>query len=311
MIKAEDLTRRYGELLAVDNASFQIDHGEIVGLLGHNGAGKTTIMKMITGYIEPTSGKLTVDGLDINEDRAKIQQKIGYLPENCPLYPDMTVTDFLLYASSLKGLEGAKAKASIAQSIHKTRLTTVAGQRINTLSRGYRQRLGVAQAILGEPKIYILDEPTNGLDPSQILEMRGLIQELSKKATVVVSTHILQEVEATCNRVIIVKGGAVALDSTMDDLNVSSQLSISVGKNGDGAFDVLKGIEGVEAVQKSDMEDRELFMLDIATDKDRDQLASEIARHLVENGLNLYSMKPQVRDLEVIFGEISRGKSGD
>ena len=164
MIKAEDLTRKYGDLVAVDSASFQIEHGEIVGLLGHNGAGKTTIMKMITGFIEPTAGKLTVDGLDICEDRSKIQKKIGYLPENCPLYPEMTVADYLVYAASLKGLEGAEANSSIAQAIHRTRLTDVAAQRINTLSRGYRQRLGVAQAILGSPRIYILDEPTNGLD---------------------------------------------------------------------------------------------------------------------------------------------------
>ena len=159
MIKAENLTRKYGEIIAVNEASFQIEHGEIVGLLGHNGAGKTTIMKMITGYIEPTSGTLTVDGLDILEDRGRIQKKIGYLPENCPLYPDMTVVDYLIFASSLKGLSGSKASESIRSAIKKTKLTDVAGQRVQTLSRGYRQRLGVAQAILGEPKIYILDEP--------------------------------------------------------------------------------------------------------------------------------------------------------
>ncbi|MEZ4544484.1 MAG: ABC transporter ATP-binding protein [Cyanobacteriota/Melainabacteria group bacterium] len=225
MIKAEDLTRKYGDLVAVDTASFQIEHGEIVGLLGHNGAGKTTIMKMITGFIEPTAGKLTVDGLDICEDRSRIQKKIGYLPENCPLYPEMTVADYLVYAASLKGLEGAEANSSIAQAIHRTRLTDVAAQRINTLSRGYRQRLGVAQAILGSPRIYILDEPTNGLDPSQILEMRALIKELAQKATVVVSTHI-PEVEATCHRVIIVQGGKVALDSTMENLDQSGVLKL-------------------------------------------------------------------------------------
>ncbi len=309
MIKAEGLTRKYGEIVAVDDVTFQIEHGEIVGLLGHNGAGKTTIMKMITGYVEPTSGKLSVDGLDISQDRFKIQQKIGYLPENCPLYPDMTVTDFLLYAASLKGLEGDSAKASIAQAIHRTKLTSVATQRINTLSRGYRQRLGVAQAILGEPKIYILDEPTNGLDPSQIQEMRALIKELSKKATVLVSTHILQEVEATCHRVIIIRGGQVALDSSMKDLSRSSILELCL-ENKEGEA-VAEGIESVKLISES-VEDEKLHCTLEVLDADRqDEVAAELASAIIGKGLKLYSMKPQVRDLEVVFGEISRGKVED
>lgn len=320
MIKAEDLTRRYGELVAVDNASFQIEHGEIVGLLGHNGAGKTTIMKMITGFIEPTAGKLTVDGLDICEDRSRIQKKIGYLPENCPLYPDMTVTDYLIYAASLKGLEGAEANSSIAQAIHRTKLTDVAAQRINTLSRGYRQRLGVAQAILGSPRIYILDEPTNGLDPSQILEMRALIKELAQKATVVVSTHILQEVEATCHRVIIVRGGKVALDSTMENLDQSNRLEVVLGQgqNDEGGEEaireLLEEVEGVEAASVIEYhadDKRVTCSLALKPDKERDSVAAAIASKVVEKGLDLYALKPKVRDLEVIFGEISRGVGQD
>ncbi|MEZ4487560.1 MAG: ABC transporter ATP-binding protein [Cyanobacteriota/Melainabacteria group bacterium] len=326
MIKAEDLTRKYGDLVAVDTASFQIEHGEIVGLLGHNGAGKTTIMKMITGFIEPTAGKLTVDGLDICEDRSRIQKKIGYLPENCPLYPEMTVADYLVYAASLKGLEGAEANSSIAQAIHRTRLTDVAAQRINTLSRGYRQRLGVAQAILGSPRIYILDEPTNGLDPSQILEMRALIKELAQKATVVVSTHILQEVEATCHRVIIVRGGKVALDSTMENLDQSNCLEVVLGpvsaeeseEGGDNAVSAIRALlEEVEGVEEASVlehhadDERATFSLSLTADKKRDPVAAAIAAKVVEKGLKLYALKPKVRDLEVIFGEISRGVGQD
>lgn len=324
MIKAEDLTRKYGDLVAVDSASFQIEHGEIVGLLGHNGAGKTTIMKMITGFIEPTAGKLTVDGLDICEDRSKIQKKIGYLPENCPLYPEMTVADYLVYAASLKGLEGAEANSSIAQAIHRTRLTDVAAQRINTLSRGYRQRLGVAQAILGSPRIYILDEPTNGLDPSQILEMRALIKELAQKATVVVSTHILQEVEATCHRVIIVRGGKIALDSTMKNLDQSNRLEVVLGPVSDSEQEseeavsamraLLEEVEGVEEASVLEQhfdDERATFSLSLTADKKRDPVAAAIATRVVEKGLKLYALKPKVRDLEVIFGEISRGVGQD
>ncbi|MCA9816650.1 MAG: ATP-binding cassette domain-containing protein [Cyanobacteria bacterium HKST-UBA01] len=324
MIKAEDLTRKYGDLVAVDSASFQIEHGEIVGLLGHNGAGKTTIMKMITGFIEPTAGKLTVDGLDICEDRSKIQKKIGYLPENCPLYPEMTVADYLVYAASLKGLEGAEANSSIAQAIHRTRLTDVAAQRINTLSRGYRQRLGVAQAILGSPRIYILDEPTNGLDPSQILEMRALIKELAQKATVVVSTHILQEVEATCHRVIIVRGGKIALDSTMKNLDQSNRLEVVLGPVSDSEQEseeavsamraLLEEVEGVEEASVLEQhfdDERATFSLSLTADKERDPVAAAIATRVVEKGLKLYALKPKVRDLEVIFGEISRGVGQD
>ncbi|MBZ0190009.1 MAG: ABC transporter ATP-binding protein, partial [Candidatus Obscuribacterales bacterium] len=215
MIKTEALTRTYETVKAVDNVSFEIAHGQIVGLLGHNGAGKTTIMKMITGFIEPSSGSIEIDGLKIDSDREQIQKKIGYLPENCPLYPEMNVIDFLDYAANLKGLSETKKTDAIRTAIHKTNLGTVAEKQVNTLSRGYRQRLGVAQAILNEPKILILDEPTNGLDPSQIQEMRNLIKDLARNATLVISTHILQEVQATCDRVILIKKGVVAVDASM------------------------------------------------------------------------------------------------
>ncbi|MCI5158128.1 MAG: ABC transporter ATP-binding protein, partial [Candidatus Electrothrix sp. AUS1_2] len=218
MIKVEHLTRKYGDFTAVDDVSFEIGQGEIVGLLGHNGAGKTTIMKMITGYLEPTEGNITIDGLDVGRDRREIQKKIGYLPENCPVYPEMTVLDYLEYSAALHGVKEQDRPTLIREAVARTALEAKASKQLSTLSRGYRQRTGVAQAILHKPDILILDEPTNGLDPTQIQHMRTLIRELAETSTVIISTHILQEVQAICDRVIIIKDGSVALDARVDGL---------------------------------------------------------------------------------------------
>ena len=227
MIAAKNLTRTYGTFTAVDRVSFTIDEGEIVGLLGHNGAGKTTIMKMLTGFLEPDSGSVSIYGHDIQEERSVAQSYIGYLPENCPLYPDMTVAAFLDYAAELKGLSEFEKPAAICEAIDATELGEKVMSPISSLSRGYRQRVGVAQAILHNPKIVILDEPTNGLDPSQIKHMRALIERLAKNATVILSTHILQEVAAVCGRVIIVNRGKLALDSALAGLGGAGGLGSS------------------------------------------------------------------------------------
>ena len=205
MISVSNLSRSYGSTLAVDNVSFEITNGEVVGLLGHNGAGKTTIMKMITGFIEPSSGSVEVDGLVLRGEHCWYSKKIGYLPENCPVWPEMRVTDYLIYQAKLHLVEEAMIGSLVSEAIEKTRLTEKATARIDTLSRGYRQRVGVAQALLHKPDILILDEPTNGLDPNQILQMRELIKELAKSSTVIVSTHVLQEVQAICERVLIMR----------------------------------------------------------------------------------------------------------
>ena len=207
MIRVDALTRTYGDLTAVDQVSFEIGTGEIVGLLGHNGAGKTTIMKMLTGYLEPTGGSIEIDGLDINTERQAVQQRIGYLPENDPLYYEMTVIDYLDYAATLHGVPDAERFDRIREAIVKTELSSRATDTIGTLSRGFCQRVGVAQAILHHPRLLILDEPTNGLDPTQVQHMRDLIRVLAEHATVILSTHILQEVQAVCSRVIIIHDG--------------------------------------------------------------------------------------------------------
>ena len=188
MIRAENLTRKYGDFTAVSNASFAIEKGEIVGLLGHNGAGKTTIMKMLTGYLEPTSGTVTIDGKELEGSRQDVQKRIGYLPENCPLYSEMTVIDYLEYVATLRAIPEDKVSSRVREAILRTELTEKATNTINTLSRGYRQRVGVAQAIIHEPDFLILDEPTNGLDPSQIHEMRSLVKSIAEHSTVILST---------------------------------------------------------------------------------------------------------------------------
>src|SRR5690554_6115506 len=203
MLEVSGLSRRYGDFVAVDKVSFTIGAGEIVGLLGHNGAGKTTIMKMLSGYLEPDAGKVRIGGIDLAEAPKEVQRRLGYLPENLPVYPDMTVADYLDYAAALKGLAGDAKRSEIARAVRETDIADKFLAPIATLSRGYRQRVGVAQAILGRPRLLILDEPTNGLDPTQTLHMRNLIRRLAEHATVIVSTHIMQEVDALCDRVLI------------------------------------------------------------------------------------------------------------
>ena len=302
MIKVEHLTRKYGDFTAVDNVSFEIGQGEIVGLLGHNGAGKTTIMKMMTGYLEPTQGNITVDGLEIGKDRRKIQKKIGYLPENCPVYPEMTVLDYLEYSAALHGTPKQERPALIRKAVARTALEAKATKQLSTLSRGYRQRTGVAQAILHQPDILILDEPTNGLDPTQIQHMRGLIAELAQTSTVIVSTHILQEVQAICDRVIIIKDGAMALDTQMDELQQSSKLLISTDAEAEKALELFQSFDQVAsaaAVQE------QRFELKLDEGADGKATAAALAKGIHEKDWQLFAMHFETRNLETVFAEIS------
>lgn len=306
MIKVENLTRKYGDLTAVDQVSFEIAQGEIVGLLGHNGAGKTTIMKMLTGFLEPTSGTINVDGLDIHCCREQVQANIGYLPENCPLYPEMTVVDYLDYAASLHGVVQEDRSARIRDAIELTELKPKAMAAITTLSRGFRQRVGVAQAILHRPKILILDEPTNGLDPTQIKHMRGLIKELSQKSTVIISTHILHEVQAVCDRVIIIHTGRKVLDSRLDQLRYGNRLLLITDAKPDPLLSWMRGIDvSVAPELVSEVQGRYQYALATSDEADPLEVAPAVASAVVTNGCKLFSLTPESRDLETIFGEIS------
>ncbi|XOF34668.1 MAG: ABC transporter ATP-binding protein [Candidatus Electrothrix sp. YB6] len=302
MIHVEHLTRKYGDFTAVDDVSFEIGPGEIVGLLGHNGAGKTTIMKMMTGYLEPTGGSISIDKLDIGKDRRKIQKKIGYLPENCPVYLEMTIFDYLDYCASLHGIAKKDRPALIREAIRRTALEEKAVKQIATLSRGYRQRTGVAQAILHKPDILILDEPTNGLDPTQIQHMRTLIAELAETATVIISTHILQEVQAVCDRVIIIKDGAVALDSRLEELWQSSKLLISTDAESGKAIELFSALPQVASAVKSRAGQ---FTLELNKEAGGDETAAAAARSIHEQDWPLYSMHFESRNLETVFAEIS------
>jgi ABC-2 type transport system ATP-binding protein len=306
MIVAEHLTRKYGDFTAVKDVSFTISGGEIVGLLGHNGAGKTTIMKMLTGFLEPTAGSVTINGHNIETEREAVQSLIGYLPENCPIYSDMTVVDFLDYAAELKGVSEADRPKALRDVILATGLTEKATAPISSLSRGYRQRVGVAQAILHKPKIVILDEPANGLDPSQIKHMRTLIKSLAERATVILSTHILQEVQAVCDRVIIVNRGQLALDAKLADLDKQRRLRI-----------VTNGVPGDIEPLISDV-DPALTLAALPAGSERvhaydlglnghapEEVAPKIARLITEKGLDLIALYPEQRDLETVFAEIT------
>ncbi|WPD21379.1 MAG: ATP-binding cassette domain-containing protein [Candidatus Electrothrix scaldis] len=302
MIKVEHLTRKYGDFTAVDKVSFEIGQGEIVGLLGHNGAGKTTIMKMMTGYLEPTEGSITIDGLDVGKDRRKIQKKIGYLPENCPVYPEMTVLEYLEYSATLHGVAAQDRPALIRSAVARTALEAKASKQLSTLSRGYRQRTGVAQAILHKPDILILDEPTNGLDPTQIQHMRTLIADLAKTSTVIVSTHILQEVQAICDRVIIIKDGAMALDAQVDGLQQSSKLLISTDGDADAALEYFQSFAQVASVAATR---EQQFELELNADADGKATAAALAKAIHEKDWQLFAMHFESRNLETVFAEIS------
>ena len=301
MITIAHLTRRYGDFLAVDDVSFSIARGEVVGLLGPNGAGKTTIMKMLTGFLEPTSGSIRVEQLEIGRDTAAIQRRIGYLPENCPAWPEMTVIEFLEYQAVLHELPVGRRNEAVASVIRRTELRDKATQPIQTLSRGYRQRVGVAQAILHNPDVVILDEPTNGLDPTQILHMRALIRELSRSATIIVSTHILQEVQAVCERVLILRAGRMAVDARLDELQRDARLLITLDVDPSTAQPVLATVAGVRSVQLLDA-DGGRYRYAVEADE---ALAPALSAAAFRAGFALYGLSREQRTLETVFAQVN------
>lgn len=243
MIEISHLTKRYGAKAAVDDLSLTIEKGEIVGFLGPNGAGKSTTMNILTGYISATEGSVTVDGFDVLEHPYEVKKRIGYLPEQPPLYPDMTVKEYLSFVFDLKKVDKEKAQ-HLKDCMTLVKLDAVENRRIKNLSKGYKQRVGLAQALLGNPEILILDEPTVGLDPKQIMEIRDMIKKLGKNHTVILSSHIMQEISAVCERVIIIANGHLVVDSKIDDLKNANtgDVTFSVRATQKEAADILSGI---------------------------------------------------------------------
>ncbi len=289
------MTRRYGDFVAVDEVSFSIEPGEIVGLLGPNGAGKTTIMKMLTGFLEPSSGRTLVNGVELEQDPAAVQAQLGYLPENLPLYPELSVVDYLAHAAGLRQIEDVRG--AVVAAIEATDLGEKALDPISTLSRGFCQRVGVAQAILHRPRFLILDEPTNGLDPGQTQDMRQLVRDLAQSATVILSTHIMQEVNAICDRALILRNGALVLDERLKDLQQANALRLRT----DATVPVASLVGGASGLGEG------AWLLQV--DGDLDAAADQAAKALLGANAPIYELAPQQRDLETLFREVSEGAS--
>ena len=307
MIEAQSLTRLYGKTTAVEDVSFQIGDNEIVGLLGHNGAGKTTIMRMLSGYLEPTAGSITIGGADLATHAHTVQQQLGYLPENLPIYPDMMVADYLDYAATLKGITSPERYQAVRQALTATDLPDRALDPINTLSRGLRQRVGVAQAILGRPSLLILDEPTNGLDPNQTEHMRNLIRKLARRATIILSTHIMQEVDAICDRVLMLRNGRLALDQTLQDLHQSTILQLHTDTAVEPLSSYLRRMPQVASLSQQPGKDGEMqYTLQLHTNADLDTAANNIAQCVIKSGARLYQLQAVAKSLDSVFREVNR-----
>ncbi len=303
MIEVEGLTKRYGRHTAVDSVSFHVRKGEILGFLGPNGAGKTTTMRILACYLPPTEGRARVAGFDVFEAPLEVKKRLGYLPETPPLYPDMEVTTFLDFVAKVKGVPGRERKARIEDAIAKCRLGEVRFKRIGYLSKGYRQRVGLAQAILHNPDVLILDEPTSGLDPKQIIETRDLIRGLGGDHTVILSTHILPEVEMTCGRVVIISKGKVVAEDTPGNLTRRLQgagaLRLEVLGNGAAVAEVLRGVPGVLAIHPRPAgEGLAAFDVEAAAGQD---VRALLARAVVQGGFGLLGLSQVGMSLEEIF----------
>ncbi len=299
MIEVRDLTKYYGPLLAVEHLDFQVAAGEIVGFLGPNGAGKTTTLKMLAGYLAPTSGTARINGFDCVEQSLEVRRSLGYLPENVSLYPDLTVVQFLRFAAQAKGVEAAGQAVEIRRVMASCGLEEVAGKLVAALSKGFRQRLGLAQALLHQPPVLILDEPTIGLDPFQIVEIRGLIKNLEGAHTVILSSHILPEVAQLCHRVIIINRGRIVASDTPE--NLSRQLGqgarISLAVEGPEA-QVAAALQAVPGVARVNSRGEGRYLVEAGNDRD---LRPELARLLVQQGFDLLELKTQEFTLEEVF----------
>ncbi len=307
MIEVQSLTRHFGKTVAVEDVSFTIGDNEVVGLLGHNGAGKTTIMKMLSGYLEPSDGSININGVDLARNAQAVQQTLGYLPENLPVYPQMIVADYLDYIATLKGITASQRPGEIRGALAATDLTERALDTISVLSRGFRQRVGVAQALLGNPRLLILDEPTNGLDPNQTEHMRRLIRRLARRTTIILSTHILQEVEALCDRVLMLRNGQLALNQSLSDLHKSKILLLHTNHTEQPLAPYLNQLPQVVFVNSGATDDGNLqFDIHLHANTELETAANNIAQCVIKAGAKLYQLKASTADLDSIFREVYR-----
>lgn len=313
MISVKNLTKYYGDFQALKGISFEIKSGEIVGILGPNGAGKSTTLRILTCYFNPTSGDAIIDGKSILDEENNVKKIIGYLPESAPLYNDMCVFDYLVYMADIQELERSKLNERLHYVVNVCGLKEVISKPIGELSKGYKQRVGLAGAIIHDPKILILDEPTNGLDPNQIVEIRELIKELGKEKTVLVSTHILSEVEATCSRAIIINKGNIIADDTPENLslnfgnnNKSSTIKISI-KTNDNIESVKEKLLSVSDIYKVEMEDNFNNIKELTIYSNSEEPRDEIYRFIKSTDWIIYEMTRVKENLETVFHTLTKG----
>lgn len=317
MVKAENLVKRYGSNYALNDVSFEIGEGEIVGLLGPNGAGKSTAMNILTGYLSSTSGAAYVNGINILEDPIAAKRFIGFLPEQPPLYPDMTVSEYLEFVFDLKACDFDK-DAHIEEILSVVKLTDVRSRLIKNLSKGYRQRVGIAQALIGDPKLIIFDEPTVGLDPKQILEVRNLIRTLGRRHTVILSTHILAEVQAVCERVIIINKGKVIADARTEDITKTIEDGYAyevriAAPSRDTAVNAIKKLQGVKSVEATGERDADAWVINVETVGGID-IRKPLFNLCSQNGWPMLGLAPTGTDLETVFIKLvdrSEAKRGE
>jgi len=302
MIEATNLTHYYGPFRAIEDVNFGVNKGEILGFLGPNGAGKTTTMRIITGFMPPTRGKVTLDDYDVVEQSLEVRRRVGYLPETVPLYTEMTVTSYLKYMGTLRGMPPKNIKRRIGEVIGLCRLGEYRSTLIGKLSKGFRQRVGIAQAILHEPQVLVLDEPTIGIDPIQVVETRRLIQELGRDQTVVLSSHILPEVSMICQRVLIIHEGRIVAEDTpanlAERLHGSDRLEVEIGGPVAEVTAALRKVTGVTSVTHSSVQNKHVYSIQAQHGED---LRDEISRAVISSGWSLLSMQTVGMSLEDIF----------
>ncbi len=307
MIEVEQLSKEYGSIRAVHGLNFRIGRGEVVGFLGPNGAGKTTTMRMLTTFLPPSSGRARLAGHDVLDDPIEVRRRVGYLPENVPLYPEMRIADYLDYRARLKDIPRTRRRAAIERAMERCQLVENRRRLIGHLSRGFRQRVGLADAILHEPDILILDEPTAGLDPIQIRDVRALIKELGREHTVLLSTHIMSEVEAVCGRVLMIVKGRIARDEPLDRLQSDQAIVIEARGPSQPLRDALRAYPGVTQVGLVRTEG-EISVYEVRTDRDAD-LREALARVVMDRSVGLIGLERRRSDLEDWFVEAVRAAS--
>jgi ABC-2 type transport system ATP-binding protein len=305
MIEVHNVTKYYGQVRALHEVSFAVKKGEIVGLLGPNGSGKTTLMRILTGFFPPTEGKVVVAGLDVETFSLEVRRRLGYLPENVVLYPDMTVRSFLGFCVRVKSRSSLERSRQVERVLHECALEHMAHRLMGTLSKGYRQRVGLAQALLCDPEILILDEPTIGLDPNQVIEMRELIKGLGGKTTILLSSHILHEVGLTCQRVVIIDKGRILAEDTAEGLSIrlqgATQTLVRVTGPRQEMLSALQGLPTVgEVVPQGSSDNQQPWHTFVVISRDR-AIAREIARTVVQGGWELHELRPITLGLEELF----------